>query len=331
MSDDGKSTAAVESQELGQVHVQEQAVAKECEKSYGARPAHRRCCLGQTVHCQAEVRDSVRSSSWATLSERGSYRQLGLMATPNPRLSGGLEPLPVVPFVYQQQTAPEASTSALPAASTSASATAAASGKIPKGFARVERDAEGNIVNVTFAEEDEAEAAVEEVEACPWGEAFPDGDVGDAAVEIMELEEDAGLDRTQGIPMPIETEAGIRIPKLPKQEPTAVVKGPSLFLTCAGPAETQRTELERIAANQRPAEQRFTSDRELEWLSNLAKKHSGDVSAMVRDIKGNPLQRTDGALSQSLSCFILTISTRPNPKGDQEGRRHRNSFAIRSL
>jgi nucleolar protein 16 len=151
---------------------------------------------------------------------RRSYQKLGLMTTPNPRLSGGLEALPIGPFAYkvhQQQPAaetPEASTSKLPVLE---------NGKIPKGYARVERDAEGKIIKVTLAEDEEDEAKT------AWGEPFEAGETELEAIEV-DMPQDEGINRTQGIPFAMDTPDGIVIPRIPAKEPTETVKGKARYL-----------------------------------------------------------------------------------------------------
>ena len=148
-----------------------------------------------------------------------SYAQLGLMATPNPRLSGGLEPLPIIPFAHQSHYyQPVASTSSL-----KEQPKLGPNGKIPKGYARVERDAAGKIINVILADEDEVEEDMAS-SSTPWGEPLLNVEMGNH-IESVDLPEDYGLNRTQGIPMPIEVDGIVKRVRVPEKHATTVVTG----------------------------------------------------------------------------------------------------------
>lgn len=169
------------------------------------------------------------SSGLGLMSALASYAALGLLNTPNPRMSGGLEPLPVTPFVQRQQQA-EASTSAAASApeSSSAEPSTSSSAKIPKGYARLIRDEEGNVVDVEFAQEedagDQAEGGndSETAGATPWGQPLHSHEEDARPVH---LPADHGVRRTQGIPMPDPAGDGIHVPHKPRPAPTAVVQG----------------------------------------------------------------------------------------------------------
>ncbi|TCD61679.1 hypothetical protein EIP91_008101 [Steccherinum ochraceum] len=77
---------------------------------------------------------------------RQNYEALGLLPTLNPNASGGVEHRPE--HSMDAPTAPEASGTQKEATSNPI---------IPKGFGRIVRDADGNIVDVEMGEEDEAE------------------------------------------------------------------------------------------------------------------------------------------------------------------------------
>ncbi|KAJ3551145.1 hypothetical protein NM688_g4890 [Phlebia brevispora] len=81
-----------------------------------------------------------------------NYEALGLVASLNPTASGGVEQ-PLVPVLADEHSmevdaAPEASTS-----------TAEGTSALPKGFGRIVRDEDGNIIDIELAEEDTEEIA----------------------------------------------------------------------------------------------------------------------------------------------------------------------------
>ena len=83
-----------------------------------------------------------------------SYEALGLIASLHPTLSGGVErPLGVT-------SKNEASMNVEP----TPDASAAGPSSLRKGFGRIVRDADGNIVDVELAEEDEEEETTDEAE-----------------------------------------------------------------------------------------------------------------------------------------------------------------------
>ena len=60
--------------------------------------------------------------------------------------------------------------------------------------------------------------------------------------------------------------------------------------------EAQAAEEEEwLATKKQPRKQ---SQREEEWISSLVEKHGGDIRAMVRDRKLNPMQQTEGDISR---------------------------------
>ena len=165
-----------------------------------------------------------------------SYEALGLLATPNPRLAGGLEPLPITPFAYSASAA--ASTSAITLDDEPQLASEppqlGPEGQIPKGYARIVRDAAGNIISVTLADEDADDAAAADKasadpETTAWGQ--PLRDINDPVpdedrpVDV----DDEGMDRRQGIPMPDGANGGVYAAFRPAKEPTKVVQGQFLM------------------------------------------------------------------------------------------------------
>ncbi|OCH95497.1 hypothetical protein OBBRIDRAFT_788051 [Obba rivulosa] len=90
---------------------------------------------------------------------RQNYEALGLVASLNPTASGGVEqPLGRKrPATAGSSAAPEAPSSSRPS-ETSA---------IPKGYGRIIRDEDGNIVDVQMGEEEPVEIPDEEIEAIP--------------------------------------------------------------------------------------------------------------------------------------------------------------------
>ncbi|KIW24653.1 uncharacterized protein PV07_10357 [Cladophialophora immunda] len=60
--------------------------------------------------------------------------------------------------------------------------------------------------------------------------------------------------------------------------------------------EAQAAEEEKLLAKKkRPRQQ---SQREEEWVAKLVEKHGGDIKAMVRDRKLNPMQQTEGDIAR---------------------------------
>lgn len=120
---------------------------------------------------------------------RQNYAAMGLLSSMNPRQKGGVEPVQVTRESNvgsaHQETQPKLGPN----------------GEIPKGYARLIRDAEGNVVDVIFADEEDSAlpSTSASTSGTPWGQPL------NAAEEewngIAPLE-DSGLDQVQGIPMP---------------------------------------------------------------------------------------------------------------------------------
>ncbi len=100
-----------------------------------------------------------------------SYEALGLVATLNPTASGGTE------RVGAQQAGGEEA-SAEGEASARVSTQRAGGNGVPKGYGKIIRDGEGNIVEVQLGEEDEAEEPVTQEEGVEEEIQDPRGDKG---------------------------------------------------------------------------------------------------------------------------------------------------------
>lgn len=167
-----------------------------------------------------------------TLGMLLSYDAMGLMSTANPRMAGGLAPLPVAPFVERQKAEAEAigapqAQEALSAGESSGAAQSS-SAKVPKGYARLIRDEQGNVVDVEFADEDEEQEEADPDAATPWGTPL---DAADKDSKPVNLPADQGIRRSQGIPMPDSvTGDGIHVPHKPRPAPTPVVQGATACL-----------------------------------------------------------------------------------------------------
>ena len=85
-----------------------------------------------------------------------SYEALGLAASLNPIASGGTE-RPLTAREERSEGVDTAPSSSSKPPATAAAAAAAASGSVPKGFGKIIRDADGNVVDVQLADEDEEE------------------------------------------------------------------------------------------------------------------------------------------------------------------------------
>lgn len=181
-----------------------------------------------------------------------SYEALGLSATPNVTTANKKAHANAV--FNQDNTA---STSLLPPPIPDD----LPEGTIPKGYARIERDADGNIVNVTFADED-AESSAENVEreSTPWGKPLPD-------LDSFNDQAESTRDGARGI----QTIEGIARPSHNDVAPTKVVQGSSTHLKHAQ-RKRQRpnafAELESQAASAGPSKKRFASTIEAAWLKD---------------------------------------------------------------
>ena len=114
---------------------------------------------------------------------RVSYEALGLVASLNPTASGGVER----PLNYAGKS-PATDAPGTPEASTSQQVTNTQS-SVPKGYGRIVRDKDGNIVDVVLPEEEEPSApidgSIEDVldpsqdeQTAPWVALSSDGNAG---------------------------------------------------------------------------------------------------------------------------------------------------------
>ncbi|KAI8998746.1 ribosome biogenesis protein Nop16 [Trametes punicea] len=184
---------------------------------------------------------------------RQNYEALGLAASLNPIASGGTErkiSSSQPAHGDRSETQPEASSSKPTAAN-----------GVPKGYGKIIRDADGNVVDVQLGdEEDEKEAeAMEEVL-----DDIPDPTEDDQAAGWVGL----GSERKKRSP----ESAGTRVVRALEQ----------LSETRGGPVR------------------RYTSQGELTTLRRLVARYGEDVEAMARDRKLNADQRTAGELQRAI-------------------------------
>ncbi|KAI0781053.1 ribosome biogenesis protein Nop16 [Trametes elegans] len=193
---------------------------------------------------------------------RQNYEALGLTASLNPVASGGTErPLPTrgEHDADRSEQQPEASTSTSTASPAKA---AGGAGGVPKGYGKIVRDAEGNVVDVVLGDEEEEE---EEAGAMAEGvEDIPDPTEDDQAAGWVGL----GSDPRK---------------RSPESAGTRVVQ-----------------ELEQLSETRGGRVPRHTSKGELETLRRLVDKYGEDVEGMMRDRKLNPDQRTAGELRRAI-------------------------------
>lgn len=178
---------------------------------------------------------------------RQNYEALGLLPSLNPTASGGVEPRPE--HSMPPPVAPEA-----------LGAQKEATSIIPKGYGRIIRDADGNIVDVEMGEEDTAD---EQAQAGSAG-GFP---------------EDVDVSK--------ENELAPWV-SLGSQSGTSQKNGSHVVQS-----------LEAISQSDAPV-LRHSSNGESKLLRNLIVKYGDDVEGMVRDRKLNPDQRTAGVLRRAI-------------------------------
>jgi len=181
---------------------------------------------------------------------RQNYAALGLAASLAPKASGGIEymdnPMEPDPEPIACQNAGVSGVGAL---------TGPPACAVPKGFGRVTRDAEGNIVSVEMNEEENAVESAKEP----------------ALVE----------NRAAGI-----TPEGSRW----------VIGG---YPNSSAGRRSNVLEALEASTVSKPVP-RFSSKNEVVYLERLIARYGQDVSAMSRDRKLNPVQRTSGELSRAI-------------------------------
>ncbi|PIL23883.1 hypothetical protein GSI_13634 [Ganoderma sinense ZZ0214-1] len=186
---------------------------------------------------------------------RQNYEALGLVATLNPIASGGTERV-------EGQHADGKEGSAEREGSVTVSTQRAGANGVRKGYGKIIRDGEGNIVEVQLGEEDEAEEPVTQEEGVEEEIPDPRGDKGLAGWVGL------GSD-------PVKDVGGER--------DTRVVHA-----------------LERLSESRGGPVPRFTSQGEQATLEVLVRKHGSDVEAMARDVRLNVDQRTAGELRRAI-------------------------------
>ncbi|RDX56899.1 hypothetical protein OH76DRAFT_426594 [Lentinus brumalis] len=184
---------------------------------------------------------------------RQNYEALGLAASLNPTASGGSERL--LPAHAGEEEICEK-----PEASTSGSAKAPGTNGVPKGYGKIIRDAEGNVVDVQLGDEEEDETMATE-EAI---EDVPDPRADEQLAGWVGLGSDP---RARG----------------PQGASTRVVQV-----------------LEHLSETGSQPVKRYTSKGELGTLQRLVGKYGEDVEAMARDRKLNADQRTAGELRRAI-------------------------------
>lgn len=144
---------------------------------------------------------------------------------------------------------------------------------IPKGFARIIRDDQGNVIDVVMSAYDEAED-------------HPDQPEEQAQSAEPELEENE--DTPWGRPL-VSRELETRLQKAAEPVPAKSAALRQL--------EERTAEQSKIKA----ASLRFASSAEQDYLRQLVKKHGTDISAMAKDFKLNQDQRTAGQLRKAFA------------------------------
>ncbi|KAI0336412.1 hypothetical protein GY45DRAFT_1333006 [Cubamyces sp. BRFM 1775] len=229
-------------------------------RSGSHKPVHHSRRAKKILKKQPPIRGpQVLQEAWdPRKTVRQNYEALGLAATLNPIASGGTERPLSTRLGHEEgpDTQPEASSSA----SASTSKPSGASG-VPKGYGKIIRDADGNIVDVVLADEEdeEGEEAMEEEL-----EDVPDPTEDDQAAGWVGL----GSDPRK---------------RSPESTGTHVVQA-----------------LEQLTEARGGRVPRFTSKGEQTVLRRLVAKYGEDVEAMVRDRKLNADQRTAGELKRAI-------------------------------
>lgn len=159
---------------------------------------------------------------------RQNYAAMGLLSSMNPRQKGGVEPVKVIKRLEGDEQELQQQEVRL-----------GPNGEIPRGYAKITRDKEGNIVDVVFADEEGfTPAATQEQSGTVWGQPLNSTNRIDedewSGITATAVEE-SGLDQPQGIPMPHSQHKGgdgIHIQNYIKP-PTSTVQGKVLPLRFA--------------------------------------------------------------------------------------------------
>lgn len=174
-----------------------------------------------------------------------------------------------------------------PVASTSS---AAGHSELPKGFGRIIRDEDGNVLDVELAEDDSEDIAQSEdrlVEDVP---------------EPSQQEELAGwvaLGSSTAASVPVSSTSSTHV--VQSEARIDVNQAPLLMLHGNSTArDRDDLGLEAFAAARGGSTPRFASGGERTELRRLVAKYGEDVEGMARDRKLNPSQRTAGQLSRAV-------------------------------
>jgi len=225
------------------------------QRSSSHKPVHQSRRAGKNLKKQPAIRGpKVLQEAWdKRKTVRQNYAALGLAASLTPTESGGVEKI-LVPHAAEDHDAPA------PEASTSAGASSGFKG-IPKGFGRIIRDEDGNIVDVELGDEDAEETPMEDIV----------GEVPDPALD-KQLAPWVHLGSKVQSGRPSENGSA-----------TPIVQA-----------------LEGLAREGGKRAPRHPSAGELATLRRLVQKYGEDVEKMARDRKLNTDQRTAGELSRAI-------------------------------
>jgi len=197
-----------------------------------------------------------------TKTVRQNYAALGLVHTLNPSASGGVEPLESQSHQSRHiQAVPQTS---LPLSSSEIT-------HIPKGFGKIIRDEEGNVLRVEMAEElekDSASAVEEDMETLT-----PEVDSGLMEKWVTEMGDGNAQGKISSVGV---VEALERISSVMHHGSTTL----SIPMSSAGP--------------------RHSSAGEVTYLKRLVGKYGDDLEKMSKDRKLNPEQHTVGGLRRAL-------------------------------
>ncbi|KAI0831186.1 ribosome biogenesis protein Nop16 [Trametes gibbosa] len=241
-------------------------------RSGSHKPVHHSRRAKKILKKQPAIRGpKVLQDAWdAHRTVRQNYEALRLVATLNPIASGGTERRlsTHADHAHDEHSGDgverEASTSAAGSGSRAGGA-----GAVPKGYGKIIRDTEGNVVDIQLADEDEDED--EEGEGEEGAGAGEDG---------LEEEPDPSADDRLAGWVGLGSDPRKRAPE------------------SAGTRVVQ--ELEELSEAGGGRVQRHTSEGELWTLRRLVGKHGRDVEGMARDRRVNAGQRTAGELKRAI-------------------------------
>jgi len=193
---------------------------------------------------------------------RQNYALLGLVCDLNPLASGGAETKPQAPSAADADADVNMEVEAPAAGPSQPAATA-----IPKGYGKIIRDADGNVLGVELSE------AVDDDE--PVQDPDPNRARARQAEDTEEMR-DPEMDSRVRANWVTELGGGSK-----------------------GGADVVKS-LERLATGTPSSGPRHSSSLETNYLQRLVSKHQADVDAMARDRRFNPEQRTVGQLRRGL-------------------------------